>query len=285
MLIRDTEPWTALAAAARLRQPRVAQSGVANAPSGAPARHALRLLDRRRRDGDGAAASLGVEPGNGSPPRRPIAALIDHDADRARESGAQWQPIVLLRNRAARQRSGVARIEIEEFLAHVPVGPGSAPESATQTGVLSRAMPRVPSLGKLQVLSRDVRYSRTESPRHYPDNDLVAVSQVLAWVDDAPPYGIDAHAIGDGKARRTTYAARTCPRRRKEMSNGLLDVMIADGGAITLRTAGRCSRDHRSHFILGRSRRRRSLHAGSAGAELRRSLHRHASSPSWTVAR
>src|SRR5262249_11744292 len=55
----------------------------------------------------------------------------------------------------------------------------------------------------VQVLDRETRYSRTESPRHYPDNDLVSVTHVAAWVADAPPYGVVARAIG----RRSRGAA------------------------------------------------------------------------------
>jgi len=166
-----------------------------------------------------------------------IAALIGHDADRARESAAHWRPIVLLRNRAARRRSGVARVEVEEFLSHVPVGPGSARESGAHAGRVSARVPRVASLGKLQVLSRSVRYSRTESARHYPDNDLVAVTEALAWVDNAPAYGIEAHAIGASAPRRTALPE---PVRveRNAMHNGLVEVVVARGGAITLRDAG-----------------------------------------------
>ena len=164
-----------------------------------------------------------------------LAALIKHDADRARESHDRWRPVVLLENRVPRQRSGVARIEIEEFLAHVPVGPGSAPRPDTPTPRLPRRTPSVPSLGSLQVLSHEVKHSRTESARHYPDNDLVAVVQALAWVDEAPAYGIQAHAIGDGQ---NGNAAPPEPVRVESnaMSNGLLEVLLAKSGAITLRT-------------------------------------------------
>jgi alpha-mannosidase len=241
LLVRDTEPWTALAARRGFdSRPLINQAWQTllqahphDTLCGCSIDDVATAMEQRLRSASNQAKGIRQDA---------VAALIGHDADRARESdgGAQWRPIVLLRNRAARRRTGVARIEIEEFLAHVPVGPGSAPESGTKTGALSRAMPRVPSLGTLQVLSRDVRYSRTESPRHYPDNDLVGVSQVLAWVNDAAPYGIAAHAIlggGEGKTRR---AGAPEPVRvdAKEMSNGLLDVIIGESGAVTLRTPG-----------------------------------------------
>ena len=166
-----------------------------------------------------------------------LAALIAHDADRARESHDRWRPVVLLRNPVPRRRSGVGRIEIEEFLAHVPVGPGSAPRAGATAGSMSPPVPRVPSLGRLQVLSRDVKHSRTESARHYPDNDLVSVTHALAWVNEAPPYGIEAHAIGEGKGARP---ARPEPVRveTNALSNGLVEVLVATGGTISIRTPG-----------------------------------------------
>ncbi len=164
-----------------------------------------------------------------------IAALIGHDADRAHASNANWRPTVLVRNRAARRRSGVAHIEIEEFLSHVPVGPGSASNAGARRSALPRRLPKVATLGQLQVLSRDIGYSRTESARHYPDNDLVAVTHALAWVDDAAPYGIEAHALADGESRA---AARDVVLvERTTMKNEQLEINVAEHGAITLRDA------------------------------------------------
>jgi mannosylglycerate hydrolase len=236
MLVRDTEPWTALAARHGLDSrtlineawKTLLQAHPHDTLCGCSIDEVATVMEQRLRSASNQANGIRQDA---------VAALIGHDPDRAREGGAQWQPIVLLRNRAPHQRSGVARIEIEEFLAHVSVGPGSAPKTLTETDALSRRTARIPSLGKLQVLSRDVRYSRTESPRHYPDNDLVAVSQVLAWVDAAPPYGIAAHAIGDAKLQPVDALSPEPVRvGTKEMSNGLVDVTIAETGAITLRT-------------------------------------------------
>jgi 2-O-(6-phospho-alpha-D-mannosyl)-D-glycerate hydrolase len=157
--------------------------------------------------------------------------LAGHDPVEARTSRDDWQPVVLLRNPAPRARSGVAILEIEEFIADVPVGPGSA---AVETPNASepRRTPTVAGLGPVQVLDRETRYSRTESPRHYPDNDLVSVTRVAAWVADAPPYGVAARAIG----RRSRGAAsvdrvRTEPR---SLENATLSVSVHDDGAISL---------------------------------------------------
>src|SRR5438477_7740049 len=92
-----------------------------------------------------------------------IADLIGHDAVAAHEAHEQWQPIVVARNAAARSRSGVAVLEIEEFIADVPVGPGSATASPIDATLPARKRVLVvEGLGALQVLSRALRYSRTE---------------------------------------------------------------------------------------------------------------------------
>jgi hypothetical protein len=121
--------------------------------------------------------------------------LIGYNPVVARESPDRWSPVAVIRNAAPRRRSGVAVIELEELVAHVAVGPGSAPgEDVTAPAATTKV--GIPSLGALQPLSQETRYSRTESPRHYPDNDLVTVQRVAAWVSNAPPYGVSTFAIG-----------------------------------------------------------------------------------------
>ncbi len=137
--------------------------------------------------------------------------LIGHDQVEARTARDAWQPVVLIRNPAAHRRTGVAILEIEEFVADVPVGPGSAPD-ATVAPAEPRRTPVVAGLGPVQVLDREMRNARTESPRHYPDNDLVSVTRVAAWVADAPAHGVSARPIG----RRSRAAASriVCGPRR-----------------------------------------------------------------------
>jgi len=155
-----------------------------------------------------------------------ILALIGHDPVAARTAQESWQPIAVVTNPAPRARSGVAMIEVEEFIAHVGVGPGSA--STAPPAVVPNARPRIPSLGPVQVLSRAIRHSRTESPRHYPDDDLVTATRVAAWIEDAPAYGITSHAIGAGRSKRT---GPEIPVRvdRMSMQNEFLSVGVGDG--------------------------------------------------------
>ena len=232
LLVRDAEPWAALAARHGLDArafvneawKTLLQAHPHDTLCGCSIDAVAAATEQRLRSASNQAKGIRQDA---------IAALIGHDADRARENAALWRPVVLLRNRAARRRSGVALVEIEEFLSHVPVGPGSAAAIGASRAVPA-VVPQVPTLGTVQVLSRDVRYSRTESPRHYPDNDLVAVTRALAWVEDAEPYGIHAHAIGRGTPRR---AAPLEPVRvdARGMRNGRVDVRVSADGKITLR--------------------------------------------------
>ena len=168
-----------------------------------------------------------------------IARLIGHDAAAARDSRDRWTPVVIVRNPAARVRSGVAVIDVEQFVADVPVGPGSAPATSDREVAVVRARSRAcPALGALQVLSRRLAYSRTESPHHYPDNDLVSVAQVAAWVSDAPAYGIASYPIGDessGKRRAARVARRIASRSlSRRFGMRTLEVAISDAGVVSL---------------------------------------------------
>ena len=164
-----------------------------------------------------------------------VAQLLGQDKVLARSSRERWQPVVVIRNPAPRTRTGVVTIEIEEFVADVPVGPGSAPVAQARVGQTTNP-PRIPALGKLQVLSRTMEHRRVESPQHYPDNDLVRVTHVAAWVRDLPPYGIASYPLGEGKRAEHRPPA---PVRvdRDAMRNSHLEVRIASDGRVSIETA------------------------------------------------
>src|SRR5262249_45960963 len=145
--------------------------------------------------------------------------LIGYHAATARERRSEWQPVLLIRNPAPRVRSGVAIIDVEEVLADVPVGPGSANAAPVRPARPSRKA-SVPTLGVMQVLSQEVRFSRIESPQHYPDNDLVAVRRVAAWVSGAPAYGIATYAIGEPDSRQKPRSEHLVTVSSDSMENG-----------------------------------------------------------------
>jgi hypothetical protein len=91
------------------------------------------------------------------------------------------------------------------------------------------------------VLSQGLRQSRTESPRHYPDNDLVLASRVAAWIPDSEPYGISAFGIGHGNVRRR-WPDRPVTVTPMSLSNGIITATVDSAGRIALEHAesGRC---------------------------------------------
>jgi hypothetical protein len=157
--------------------------------------------------------------------------LIGHDPVAAREARDRWRPIVIVRNAVPRSRGGVAILEIEEFIADVPVGPGSVPDPEPVT-IAPVTAPTVPALGRLQVLSRAIVNARTESPRHYPDNDLVARTRVAAWVPPVEPFGLRAFAVEQGARRAATRPAPRVASSARSLSNGTLSVAIDDDGTV-----------------------------------------------------
>jgi alpha-mannosidase len=157
--------------------------------------------------------------------------LVGHDQVEARTARDDWQPVVLLRNPAPRRRTGVAILEIEEFVADVPVGPGSAP-TATPAIPEPRRTPTVAGLGPVQVLDRQMRNARTESPRHYPDNDLVSVTRVSAWVSDAPAHSVSARPIG--RRSRGAVPADRVRTTSRSLENVTLAVTVHEDATVSL---------------------------------------------------
>jgi alpha-mannosidase len=167
-----------------------------------------------------------------------LADLIGYDAAAIRMAGTRWTPFVLVRNRAARPRGGIAVAEIKEFLADVPVGPGSA-SAPTHRAARSRRLV-IDGTPPLQVLSRRVSHDQLDSPRHYPDKDLVAVTRAAIWVEPVPGYGATPFALGNG----TTIppgGPRPVRAAGLVLENGLVRLAVSDDGKVALssQTAGR----------------------------------------------
>jgi hypothetical protein len=128
-----------------------------------------------------------------------LSRLLGHDADTARERPDAWKSAVIVRNRAARARAGVAELVVDVALAHVPVGPGSG---GRVRRIESSSALDVPT----QVLSRERRYARLEAPSFYPINYAIERRRSLAWVSNVPAYGIVALPVG-GSARSPNVPA------------------------------------------------------------------------------
>jgi alpha-mannosidase len=154
-----------------------------------------------------------------------IARLIGHDAVEARTSPERWRPIVLVRNAAARPRGGVAIVDDETFLADVPVGPGSAASPGLAPAPERHA---VASLDDAQVLNTEVTHSLTESPRHYPDNDLVNRRRVAVWVAPIPAYGVAVPGASAARPSREVTAGDST------IENAHCRLIVDESGAVTL---------------------------------------------------
>jgi alpha-mannosidase len=231
LLIREVEPWSALASrvGGRSRRP-----FVESAWRSTLAAHPHDTLCGCSID----AVAVGMEVrlqsaiAEGSGVRDDaIADLIGHDSVAARTQQSEWRPVVLLRNSAPRPRGGVAIVDVREFIADVPVGPGSAQQQTVVRAPQSR--PRLGGVGPLQTLSRGIANDRVESPQHYPDNDLVSVTNAAVWVPEVPAFGILAMPIGVRSAGRDRPSEPVTVSAKYEMRNAHL-VLRVDGDTVEL---------------------------------------------------
>jgi hypothetical protein len=169
-----------------------------------------------------------------------IDSLLGHDPVAARARSAEWTPVVVVRNRSARRRAGVAEVEIDVVLAEAPVGPG-----AGGGGVPSRT-PGMTSLGDppvaLQLLRADRLFAREESPRHYPRNRLIERRRVLAWVDAVPAFGMRVLPLHEGKRRRPR-APEGARAGAAEIENASLRVALEHGALTLVSSDGRVCGD------------------------------------------
>ncbi|MDB4908292.1 MAG: glycoside hydrolase family 38 [Gemmatimonadetes bacterium] len=138
--------------------------------------------------------------------------------------------IVLVRNRSARARSGVAFVTLVSHLERERVGPGS--------GVLAPAElehPAPPTLAgcPVQLLRQRFARDRIEDPRAYPRNYLASEQRVAVWVDEAPPSGLLPLEVGSFETLAAKPLAVSVSRR--SLDNGLVRLDVDEQGAVTLR--------------------------------------------------
>ncbi|MFI5310353.1 MAG: glycoside hydrolase family 38 C-terminal domain-containing protein [Gemmatimonadales bacterium] len=231
LLVRDAEPWVALAArGATLRRLVEAawKSLLLCHPHdtlcGCSTDEVARAMDARL--DEAASQAAGIR-------RDALFALIGHREEDARERRAEWKPMVVVRNAAARPRAGVAILRLTSFLSDVKVGANASPgpvESAPRT------TPAVAGVAAMQVLARSVEHELTESPRHYPDDDLVSVTEVAAWVPEIPGYGVRCFA----HAKRQNRGEVSNPVRVEghRLTNGRVTVAVREDGRVLLDDAG-----------------------------------------------
>jgi alpha-mannosidase len=249
-LLRDVEPWSALAAF-HGRGSRRHLTNAAWRPlllcqahdtlCGCSVDEVARAMDGRLESVAAQAAGLRED------------ALLDwigHDREAASRDRDAWNPTLLVRNRAARLRSGVAIVELTSQIADVPVGPRSIHVSIAQ-----RVLPKTPRLAgaaPVQVLSRRIDHERIEVPRGYPDNDAVARLQAAVWIEDVPAYGVAAAPFKASRTRTPRRVERVSVENGV-MTNGHVTLRFAEEHPLTLEQNGRVVHD----FIEWESRRDR----------------------------
>lgn len=238
LLVRDGEPWVALAARAGDvdRRPllnaawrTLLQCHPHDTLCGCSIDQVAREMDVRLEDARIQAEGLRDDA---------MASLLGHEPALAHVRRDEWRPVCVVRNAAARFRGGVAEVEIDTPLYRVPVGPGSAgaPPARVKRAAVALDGARVP----LQVLSRTTNYLRTDSPRHYPVNEMAERTQALAWEEGVDGYGTVSHQIRGG---RRAWKEIPDPVRAEGLTvaNSRVRVTVKPDGTVTCedRSSGR----------------------------------------------
>lgn len=170
--------------------------------------------------------------------------VLGHDVVEARSRAPtpHGAPVVV-RNRTARARGGLAHLTLRSTIADVPVGPGSADmtgASAPDASFAGEARPHLPmpDTGVLIVQplgAPRLAWERRESPQHYPDNDLVAEQRMLAWMPEVPALGVSLLNPAD-----TPTATHPVPVQAIDdgmalhLDNGRVSVTVTREGLVTI---------------------------------------------------
>ena len=217
MLLRDVEPWTALARLAGDGADRRAILRTAWKPTllcqphdtlcGCSVDEVAAAMSNRLEEARSAAVEIR---------EKAVMSLARHDANAARNQPADWSSVVVIRNAAARIRSGVAEVDVDIVLDDAPVGPASAgiEPRVRKTGPISLGTP-------LQEISRERVFAREEASRHYPWNRLVERCRVLAWVTDVPGYGLLTQPVEEERRRALVPSVSVSAATRSIEGNGI----------------------------------------------------------------
>ena len=152
--------------------------------------------------------------------------MLGHDAESARAASVAWRPAVVVRNRVARPRSGVAELTLQASIASIAVGPGSAERQGVRAEPGLWSVYQVP----LQILSQHERVALTESARAYPRADLVLEASALGWLDSMGGYDVRtiAHVPGVPPAVPNRVVATD-----DALDNGLVRIEVDVDGKVT----------------------------------------------------
>lgn len=180
-------------------------------------------------------------------------ARLGDDPVAARDRIDEWHPVVVVRNDLPRPRGGIVELELDTPLATVPVGPGSG---GAATPLRERALQLAGESRLTQGLSRDRRFERHESPRHYPRNALVDRRRVLAWIPPVDGFALDTipleepPAPGDVRTRRSRRGVdEPAPvvATARTLDNGTCRVVLDASGTLSFTAPD----GHTLHDVLG----------------------------------
>ena len=188
-----------------------------------------------------------------------IADLLGRDLPAERDRGADWQSIVVMRNDSSHARGGVAFVDVVEMIADEPVGPGSA-RGPRLDELRAADTQRVAVPKGMQVLASQITRERLESPRHYPDNDIIRTTTVVAVVAGIPAFGLVASAWPGASSAVPSARVRVSV---DEVSNTIINCRFADDGAVSLEGAGKVANLIRFEDLHDRG----DLYTASLGAE------------------
>jgi mannosylglycerate hydrolase len=227
-LVRDVEPWIALAprggdpterALLRATWRALLEGQPHDTLCGTSIDAVAEALDARHADVADRAEGLRESA---------LSSLVGHDAERARRAVSAWRPVVVLRNRAPRARSGVVELTLRRTVSDVAVGPGSA----TRQGAPRRLAPWRVHAMPLQLLHVNRRVALTESPRDYPDADLVAEATAVGWMDEVGGYSVVTMDQSGAKPAPASVVRNVVRVDDRTMDNGLVRVTVGVDGAV-----------------------------------------------------
>ncbi len=195
-LIRDTEPWAALAwfvggwaptAPLRMAWKTLLATHPHDTLCGCSVDDVAAAADQRWTDVESQSSAIRDDA---------LRALLEYDAVEQRERESQWQLTLVVRNPSARVRSGVLHLKLIDAVVQDPVGPGSAARSGARIPTLATAVSWSGD-EHLQLLERSRQFDRVESPMHYPRNAVVRVTHALAYVGDVSGYRAQPLLLAD----------------------------------------------------------------------------------------
>jgi hypothetical protein len=241
LLVRDAEPWVALAALTTGRSRRALSRAAwktlllchpHDTLCGCSIDEVARAMAARLDDAMAQAHGLREDA---------LLDVIGHDREDARTRPADWRAVVVVRNRAARPRGGVAELEVRRVRQTVPVGPGSGGVPTVDRPPIPFALERDGAPVSFQVLGDSVRHDRVESAMHYPSDALVDAARGVAWLDPVPGYGTAGLSIRETGAASGAAAlpGNVAPVRAGAswIDNGILRLEVEATGTVRLTSA------------------------------------------------